>query len=325
MLQIVIGGIFSSLGVARPPPGLRPVWWRYLLTNMTQTIVFGYASWFWIAGVNSEHFQQVRECDPIIFFFARISGGAFQGLKIFFAVLSVILTASWAFGLLFYCEDVFAFAKANLMPLSQAVKEELLEHINTACHESLVSILSHDSGLPSSGASSVRLEDIRYTYLAIASGPGGKRVLIRLDRPLLDMRNKEKVQKRIHKMATIRTILTLDDNDEDEEFTFSKFWEVVSSVFGAAPDKFFSGLDENVFNIFKLCFHCLSFAFAVYTILAVELMIKWNGISGVYTVRTTGQLIPFVIGVIGLFKALHDVNFKFEVSTPHLMHTIGLT
>ena len=52
----------------------------------------------------------------------------------------------------------------------------------------------------------------------------------------------------------------------------------------------------------------------IYTVLAVELTIAWTAIDGVYTIQTTGQLIPFIIGLMGLFKALHDVNFESKVS-----------
>ena len=37
-------------------------------------------------------------------------------------------------------------------------------------------------------------------------------------------------------------------------------------------------------------------------IIAVELVISWNNIQGVNTILSTGQLIPFVIGIGGLVK-----------------------
>ncbi|KAI9854684.1 MAG: hypothetical protein M1824_006636 [Vezdaea acicularis] len=45
----------------------------------------------------------------------------------------------------------------------------------------------------------------------------------------------------------------------------------------------------------------------VWTILAMELTIIWNGITGVYVLNTTGQLIPFVIGLGGLLKTLYEI------------------
>lgn len=42
-------------------------------------------------------------------------------------------------------------------------------------------------------------------------------------------------------------------------------------------------------------------------IVAIELTLAFNSISGVYTMKSTGQLIPFVIGVGGLWTVLNDL------------------
>jgi hypothetical protein len=39
--------------------------------------------------------------------------------------------------------------------------------------------------------------------------------------------------------------------------------------------------------------------------LAVELTIAWNNVTGVYVLGSTGQLIPFVVGVLGLLRNIH--------------------
>ena len=123
------------------------------------------------------------------------------------------------------------------------------------------------------------------------------------------MCNNKKVQKRIESVAEVTMIVTSDEGDkEGEGITFG---EMTFSISKNAPDKLI-GADEKTFNVVTICLRAASIACAIYTILAVELTIKWNGINGVYTIRTTGQPIPFVIGVIRLCKALHDVNFKFQ-------------
>ena len=53
----------------------------------------------------------------------------------------------------------------------------------------------------------------------------------------------------------------------------------------------------------------------IYSILAIELTLKWNNVSNVYTVNSTGQLIPFVIGVAGFLKVFYDIRGKFNVRT----------
>ena len=45
----------------------------------------------------------------------------------------------------------------------------------------------------------------------------------------------------------------------------------------------------------------------VYSVLAIELIIYWNSISNVYSIRATGQIIPFIIGAGGLCKLLFTI------------------
>lgn len=35
----------------------------------------------------------------------------------------------------------------------------------------------------------------------------------------------------------------------------------------------------------------------IWSVMAIELTLKWNGITNVYQLNTTGQIIPFVIGL----------------------------
>jgi hypothetical protein len=43
----------------------------------------------------------------------------------------------------------------------------------------------------------------------------------------------------------------------------------------------------------------------IWTTLAVELTLAWNNVTGVYILGSTGQLIPFVVGVLGLLRNIH--------------------
>jgi len=49
----------------------------------------------------------------------------------------------------------------------------------------------------------------------------------------------------------------------------------------------------------------------VYSILAIELLIHFNSITGVYDIGTTGQIIPFVIGLATLWKTAIAIFAKF--------------
>lgn len=57
-------------------------------------------------------------------------------------------------------------------------------------------------------------------------------------------------------------------------------------------------------NVSSLIFSIVAIAWFV---LAVELTLSWNSVSGVYDLSSTGQLIPFIIGLLGLIRAIHSV------------------
>lgn len=48
----------------------------------------------------------------------------------------------------------------------------------------------------------------------------------------------------------------------------------------------------------------------VWTIVSVELTLIWNNVEGVYSVQSTGQLIPFIIGLTGFVGLLHGLSVQ---------------
>ena len=44
---------------------------------------------------------------------------------------------------------------------------------------------------------------------------------------------------------------------------------------------------------------------ATYCVLAIEFTLSWNSVRDVYTINTTGQLLPFIIGLVGLIKCVY--------------------
>jgi hypothetical protein len=49
----------------------------------------------------------------------------------------------------------------------------------------------------------------------------------------------------------------------------------------------------------------------VYSILAIELLIHFNSVTGVYGLGTTGKIIPFVIGLATLWRTSIAIFAKF--------------
>lgn len=58
-------------------------------------------------------------------------------------------------------------------------------------------------------------------------------------------------------------------------------------------------------------------------VLAVEFSLRWNSVTGIYDIGSTGQLIPFIIGLLGLLRVIHitirstdeDVSAPSEVDS----------
>ena len=76
--------------------------------------------------------------------------------------------------------------------------------------------------------------------------------------------------------------------------------------------------DERFLKTVTVCMHTYIFLAVAWFLICIELTIFWNNISGVYDVRTTGQLIPLVIGVSNAVTAVHEMGLAIirEASTP---------
>lgn len=49
----------------------------------------------------------------------------------------------------------------------------------------------------------------------------------------------------------------------------------------------------------------------VWSILAIELTLRWNSVTDVYEVQSTGQLIPLIIGVASSMKMFNMLALKY--------------
>jgi hypothetical protein len=54
----------------------------------------------------------------------------------------------------------------------------------------------------------------------------------------------------------------------------------------------------------------INLLYLIWSILAIEFTIKWNNITGVDTIQSVGQLIPFIIGTIGFLKLARDISVE---------------
>jgi len=44
----------------------------------------------------------------------------------------------------------------------------------------------------------------------------------------------------------------------------------------------------------------------IYPVIGIEMTLHWNHVTGVYSINSVGQLIPFVIGLVGFIKAVYE-------------------
>ena len=74
----------------------------------------------------------------------------------------------------------------------------------------------------------------------------------------------------------------------------------------------------------KVFFLLITLAIVIWTIITVELTLVYNSISGVYTIESTGQLIPFIIGIVGVGKTVDSImiNVIKKVSHEQFKHTM---
>jgi hypothetical protein len=54
----------------------------------------------------------------------------------------------------------------------------------------------------------------------------------------------------------------------------------------------------------------MNLLYLIWSILAIELTIRWNNITSVHTIQSVGQLIPFIIGIVGFLKLVRDISVE---------------
>lgn len=309
MLYMIFGGLFGTRGVgSRQQRRLRPVWWHRLLEITTNLVALVYAAWFWIAGESGDYFQQRPECETSIFLFSKIPQGSFRGVSIFFGVLAVHLALSSLIELVSIAYT--GFGTFLRKPLDTASKHELLEYVNTECHGFLVDLLEV-YGWKYPNSSMIRLVDIEPKYLVVRSKPQEPPEIIPLEGPLPDLRDKAKIKKYLEGISIVNHSDKLEEADDDKIPARNALLDMFANGTDGATK--YINQDSEFWRIIRFISPGFAFIYSAYAVIAIELMIIWNGIDDVYDIRSTGQLIPFVIGVVGLFKALHDVHFEFKV------------
>jgi hypothetical protein len=90
---------------------------------------------------------------------------------------------------------------------------------------------------------------------------------------------------------------------------------IIGVVFGMMPDRWTSRFPQDSEEIWRPIVAACALAVSV---TGIELMLVWNDVSDVYSVRSTGQLIPLCVGLIGLLPLLWKLAGKLIAGEPLL-------
>ncbi|KAL1858996.1 hypothetical protein Daus18300_009754, partial [Diaporthe australafricana] len=335
LLQLSFGFIFSILSIwghrTRAPGGDDPI--RFPLTGsffrLSLATAFSvYAVWFWFVGAQEIHDH--GGCQDFLFLFGRVdvAGPA----RIFFQLQSVLVLVGY--GLIIGREMVLITAVLTTVSFSAAVVASLVvwflqpeKSLDRNEHKYrvrpvpwFISLLRNWSrlswslawknlnGKQSAGSNRPSLEFWLVLFIDIGllvfrtlfqlicalvfnwfPPPGMPPLLVHpLVRPMLkDTRDPYKI------VTTLRNSSTIWLSPRWEKFRRSML-------------------------------HWLNGLCIIWTILSVETTLIWNNVVGIYDIRSTGQLIPFIIGVTGLLSLLHSLSVQVSaVNTTHvLMDTV---
>ena len=70
----------------------------------------------------------------------------------------------------------------------------------------------------------------------------------------------------------------------------------------STKNSFSEHLSDRIAALGGVVQHVTNYAVFAYTVICIETTIRWNSIEGVFSIATTGQLIPLMIGVASLLK-----------------------
>ena len=101
-------------------------------------------------------------------------------------------------------------------------------------------------------------------------------------------------------------------HSKDGHHSWSRYTAFTGSFFGS---------EKLLWLVYTMNIICM-----IWTIVSVEMTLIWTGVSGVYTIGSTGQLIPFIIGIVSMAGFLQGLAFKYfgVKTTSSLMNMLEL-
>ncbi|KAL3496157.1 hypothetical protein BJX62DRAFT_194197 [Aspergillus germanicus] len=311
MLHMFFGGLYAT--IPRPIRGFRP---RSQVSDslimLAAVMMMVFSSWFWIAGRNNDAFL-ATPCGNTVFLLARISPAHFGRVSRFFAALStffVIMLSFYSFVLLGVYLTAFSQApRGTIRNQSPAEKMALLRIVKNMHIPIIQDLLQHYCGLPATTATRAQVVSVTETYILFMEGNPGVAYTIPLRPPV---RETPELGRRIFDMwERLQMIGPSPDPGPDEGRI--RGMDHIRRVFPGLGYVGQTGTDategRRLFDT-RLIFGPASF---VYSVLAIELMLRWNRVSGVYAIDSTGQLIPLAVAVVAFLDLLLSISRKYWV------------
>lgn len=81
---------------------------------------------------------------------------------------------------------------------------------------------------------------------------------------------------------------------------------------------------QRVVYFFRVIIITIVFIVIIWCALTIELTLLWSSVSGVYGIASVGQLIPFIIGLVGLVRTVHLIIIDQAINVS-LIHLYGLS
>jgi len=91
---------------------------------------------------------------------------------------------------------------------------------------------------------------------------------------------------------------------------------IIGVVVGMMPDRWTSRFSRSVGTSEEIWRVPVAVCSLVVSVIGIELMLVWNDVSDVYSVRSTGQLIPLCVGLIGLLPLLWRLAGRLIAGEP---------
>ncbi|KAL2783314.1 hypothetical protein BJX66DRAFT_132214 [Aspergillus keveii] len=312
MLHMFFGGLYAT--IPRQIRGFRP---RSQVSDslimLASVMMMVFSSWFWISGRNSDAFL-ATPCGNTIFLLARISPAHFGRVSRFFAAFSTFFTITiscWSLFLLnIYLAAFIQAPWGTIRNQSPAEKMALLRTVQNMHIPVMQDLLQHYCGLPATTAARAQVVSVTETYILFMEGNPAVAYTIPLRPPL---REHPELGRRIFDMwENLQMIGPSPDSSSDEvriqgmdhiRRVFPGF-----GYFGRTGTEATEG--RRLWNTRVI----LGPASFLYSVLAIELMLRWNRVSGIYAIDSTGQLIPLAVAVVAFMDLLLSITRKCWVS-----------